>query len=70
MDNRFQGRFYVQTKLSEVFVRNTSQTLNYDMVTPYEATGCVGCLASSRVGCQSFVDVISALGPVNLTFGS
>jgi len=76
MDDRFQGCFYAQTKLSEVsvqstvgFQKNISQILDFDS---YKTMGWVGWNrrpTSSQVACQSFVNVLSALGPVNLTFG-
>ena len=76
MDSKFQGCFNVHTKLSQVFVqdtqKNTSRTLDYDTSTSDTAMGWVGQgsrPASLQVACHSFVDVLSALGPVNLTFG-
>ncbi|KAF8813772.1 hypothetical protein BYT27DRAFT_7083982 [Phlegmacium glaucopus] len=79
MDDRFQGCFYVQTKLSEVFIqssmdlqKNASQILDYDVETPCKAMGWVGWdrrPMSGHIACQSSVTVLSALGPVNLTFG-
>lgn len=73
----FEGCFNLQTKLSRAFVNNivdseTNRTLYYDMETLQKAVGWVGSgrkPTSLQVACESFVDIISALGPVNVTFG-
>jgi hypothetical protein len=77
MDSIFQGCFNAQAKLSQVFVqdtrKNTSRTLDYDTSMPNTASGWVGMgsrPASYLDECHSFVNILSALGPVNLTFGS
>jgi len=79
MDSSFQGCFHVQTKISGSFVNDTvdfhkypSRTLDYDTKTPDKAIGWVGWSprpASIAVACRSYVDILSGLGPVNLTFG-
>jgi hypothetical protein len=76
MDSKFQGCFNAQSKLSQIFVqdnqKNTSRTLDYDTSTPDTAMGWIGYgsrPASFQVACHSFVNILSALGPVNLTFG-
>ena len=77
MDSIFQGCFSAQAKLSQVFVhdtqQNTSRTLDYDRSMPDIAMGWVGHgprPATYMAACHSFVNILSALGPVNLTFGS
>lgn len=75
MDSTFQGCFNVQTKLSQVSVHDNAnsllRTLNFDTTTPNIATGWVGWRnrPAAQAACLSFVDAVSALGPVNLTFG-
>ena len=76
MDSIFQGCFNAQAKLSQVFVqdtqKNTLRTLDYDTSLPDVAMGWVGMgsrPASYLAACHSFVNILSALGPVNLTFG-
>jgi hypothetical protein len=78
MDSTFQGCFNAHTKLSQVLVhdtvnsqKNISRTLYYDTSTPDIATGWVGWGdRPSSLTCLSCVDVSSALGLINLTFGA
>jgi len=75
MDSTFEGCFNAQAKLSRVFVqdnrKNTSWTLDYDTSLPDIAMGRVSKDSnppSYLDTCHSFVNILSALGPVNLTF--
>ena len=73
MDSIFQGCFNAQAKLSRVFVqynqKNTLRTLDSDRSMQDTAMGWIG-KGPKSVACNSFVNILSALGPVNLTFGS
>lgn len=75
MDGIFEGCFTARAKLSQVFVqdirKNTSRTLDYDTLLPDFAMGKVSKdpKPSNLDTCHSFVNILSALGPVNLTFG-
>ena len=76
MDSIFQGCFNAQAKLSQVSVhaqKNSSRTLDYDTSTSDTAMGWVGKgprPASYIDACQSFLNIVSALGSVELIFGS
>jgi len=75
MDSTFQGFFNAQTKLSKVLVsdavdpqKNPSRTFEYDVSSSNIAVGWVGWGRRPTVQ-TSFVDIVSALGIINLTFG-
>jgi len=75
MDSIFQGFFNAQTKLSEVLVsaavdsqKNPSRTFEYDILSSNIAVGSVGRGGRPTVHSSS-VDIASALGLINLTFG-
>ena len=74
MDSMFQGCFSAQAKLSQVIVqdKNTSQTIDFDTKLPDLAMGSVGNdpKPSYLDTCRSYIYIVSALGPVNLIFGS
>ena len=76
MDGIFDGCFKAQAKLSRVFVqdirKNTSRTIDYDTLLPDIAMGRVSKdpkPPSYLDACHSVVNILSALGPVNLAFG-
>lgn len=85
LDSYYEGSFSVQTKLSQVFVKDTAEsprddpanakrprTLLYDQILGSRASGWVGWgfrpIGSQRA-VQSYVEIVSALGPVSLAFG-
>jgi len=85
LDSYYEGSFSVQTKMSQVFVKDTAQsprddpanarrlrTLVYDQIFEARTSGWVGWgfrpMGSHRA-CQSYVEIVSALSPVTLTFG-
>jgi hypothetical protein len=72
MDHVFQGRFDAQTKLSKVLVydntqKTPSRTFETDAMTSSMVMGWVGW--GKKVASPSCVDIVSALGPINLIFG-
>ena len=74
MDGTFEGCFNAEAKLSRVSVhqtqKNTSRTLDYDTLLPDLAMGKVSKDPKRNLdACDSFVNILSALGPVDLTFG-
>jgi len=76
MDSTFQGFFSAQTKLSKVLVsdavdsqKTPSRTFEYDMLSSNIAVGWVGWGRRPTATTPSFVDIVSALGLINLTFG-
>ena len=76
MDGIFEGCFSVQAKLSKVFVQdareNNSRTIDYETSSPDLVIGRVSNdpkPPSYQDACHSVVNIMSALKPVNLTFG-
>ncbi|CAA7261668.1 unnamed protein product [Cyclocybe aegerita] len=83
LDETFQGSFSAQSKLSQTNVQDTvseravspfggSRTIVYDQKTINRATGWVGWgqrPLSHQLLVRSYVEILSALSPVNLTFG-
>lgn len=85
LDAYYQGTFSAQTKMSQVFVKDTAEsprddpanakrlrTLAYDQILEARASGWVGWgyrpMGSQRTA-ESYVEIVSALSPVTLTFG-
>jgi len=74
MDGIFEGLFKAQAKLSRVFVQdireNSSRTIDYDTLLPDRAMGRVSRDPKPPSYLDtSAVNILSALGPVYLTFG-
>jgi hypothetical protein len=76
VDGIFNGCFNARAKLSQVFVqdnrKNTSRTLDYHTSLTDNAMGRVGKDPKPPEPpdtCHSYVNIVSVLGPVNLTFG-
>ena len=76
MDGTFEGCFNVEAKLSQVSVQDTrenaSRTIDFHTLLPDIAMGRVSedpKPPSYQDACFSFVNILSALGPVDLTFG-
>ena len=76
MDGIFEGCFNVEAKLSQVVVQdsrqNASRTIDYHTLLPDIAMGTVSKdpkPPSYLDSCFSFINILSALGPVDLTFG-
>lgn len=84
LDAYYQGTFSAQTKMSQVFVKDTAEsprddpananrlrTLVYDQTLEARASGWVGWgprpMGNQRV-VESYVEIVSALAPVTLTF--
>jgi hypothetical protein len=76
MDGIFNGYFNAQAKLSQVFVqdnlKNTSRTIDYRTSLPDNVMGRVSKDSDPPDPpdkCHSYINIVSVLGPVNLTFG-
>jgi len=85
LDAYYQGTFSAQTKMSQVFVKDTAEsprddpanakrlrTLVYDQTSEARSSGWVGWgfkpMGHQRA-VESYVEIVSALAPVTLTFG-
>lgn len=85
LDAYYQGTFSAQTKMSQVFVKDTAEsprddpanagrvrTLTYDQNSNARTSGWVGWgfrpMGNQRT-VESYVEIVSALGPVTLVFG-